>query len=130
VSVPHFLTSVIGRNQERHTLWTAGGERLVADHVELAVDSRSRNRGLLGRDGLAPGAALIIAPCWAVHTIGMRFTIDIVYVARDGRIVKLSPGVRPWRMSAALRAFATVEMAAGEIDRARLQTGMMLAVKE
>ncbi|MCC7009292.1 MAG: DUF192 domain-containing protein [Acidobacteria bacterium] len=119
----------MGRAAEPHALWTADRARIVATSVELATDSASRNRGLLGRDGLADGVALVIAPCWAVHTIGMRFPIDIVHVARDGRIVKVRRSVQPWRMSAALGAFATIEMAVGAIGRAGLEPGMRLIVR-
>lgn len=129
MSVPHFLTPLIGRNEPRHDLLAGDGGSVVADTLEIAGDSASRTRGLLGRDGLPEGTALVLAPCWAVHTFGMRFPIDIIYAARDGRIVKLSRNVRPWRMSAAPRAFATIEMATGAIDRARLARGVRLVVR-
>lgn len=112
-----------------HTLWTADGTVQVASAVEVAADPASRNRGLLGRQTLAAGAALVLVPCWTVHTFAMHFPIDLIYAARDGRIVKLVGGLRPWRMSAAVGAFATIEMPAGSIERARLATGMRLAVQ-
>src|SRR4029077_19922155 len=65
----------------------------LASTVEIAVDSASRKRGLLGRDGLAPSHALVIAPCNGVHTFGMRFAIDVIFVARDGRVVKIARAV-------------------------------------
>jgi uncharacterized protein len=51
---------------------------IVAGGVEVAADRRSRKRGLLGRGGLAPGAALVLTPCLAIHTFFMRFSIDIL----------------------------------------------------
>ena len=46
---------------------------------------RDRRKGLLGRSGLEPASALIIAPCFSIHTMFMRFDIDAVFVDEDGR---------------------------------------------
>lgn len=78
---------------------------------------------------MAPDEALIIAPCGAVHTFKMQFDIDVIYAARDGRIVKLRERLQPSRISAALAAFATIEMAGGSIARARLAVGQRLEIR-
>ena len=70
---------------------------VVAHDVEIADTRATRRRGLLGRDRLAPGSALVISPCLAVHTAFMRFAIDVVFLDRDDRVVKVSPEVRPFR---------------------------------
>ena len=85
----------------------------VASIVELAVTRKARKRGLLGRHGLDVSAALMLAPCPAVHTAFMRFTIDVVFVDRDGRVRKIVRGLAPWRMSASLGAYAAIEFTAG-----------------
>ena len=95
----------------------------LADTIEIAGDSDARRRGLLGRDELLPGTALVIAPCGAVHTFGMRFSIDVVFAARDGRVVKIARDVRPRRIAAAWGAFAAIEMAAGEVGRRDVAIG-------
>ena len=100
----------------------------MARELELASDSRTRNRGLLGRSGLAPGSAMIIAPCNAVHTFFMRFTIDVVFVDREGQVLKLCPHLRPWRIGVGLGAFAAIELAAGSIDRSGIARGDRLAI--
>jgi uncharacterized membrane protein (UPF0127 family) len=82
----------------------------------------------LRHDSLPEGSALIIAPSNAVHTIGMRFSIDIAFVRRDGSIVKMYKALRPWRMAAAFRAFAVVELAAGALDAAGTIAGDTLVV--
>ena len=102
---------------------------LLAATIETAFDSRSRTKGLLGRDSLGPGAAMILAPCQAIHTFKMQFSIDVVFVRRDGRILKICPNLGPSRMAVALRAFATIEMAAGETDRCGLRTGDTLILR-
>lgn len=88
---------------------------IVARHVELATTRAERRKGLLGRDGLNPSAAIMIAPCKAVHTWFMRFPIDVLFVDRDGRAVKIVRDLKPWRMAAATGAHAVVEFAAGSL---------------
>jgi len=85
----------------------------VASIVELAVSRGERRRGLLGRHGLDASAALMLAPCAAVHTAFMRFPLDVVFVDRTGRVQKIVCGLGPWRISASLGAYAAIELAAG-----------------
>jgi uncharacterized membrane protein (UPF0127 family) len=94
----------------------------VATTLEIASTSAERRRGLLGRDGLAPGAALVITRCNAVHTIGMRFAIDVAFVDSRGRVRKIVRALRPWRMACSPLASNAIEFAAGELD-GRLQVG-------
>jgi uncharacterized membrane protein (UPF0127 family) len=96
---------------------------IVASHVELAVDSESRRRGLLGRDTLDEGAALIIAPCSSIHTFFMRFAIDVMFVARDGRVLKTYNAVGPRRIAFRFGAFAVVELPAGALIRPQTKAG-------
>ena len=84
----------------------------VANTLIPAFDRERRNRGLLGRDHLPAGEALVLAPCSSVHTWFMRFPIDIIYVGRDGTVLKVRPAVGPWRLSARFGAFAVIETAA------------------
>ena len=123
-----FLKPLLGRPDVLHVLRNETRGNVLARNIEAALDSRTRRRGLLGRDGLAEGTALIIAPCNAIHTFFMRFPIDVLFVARDGTVVRASENVGPWRMRAALRAFATIEFASGAIRAAGIQRGDRLGV--
>ena len=87
---------------------------VLARRVVAAVDSETRKRGLLGRDGL-DDEALIIAPCNAIHTFFMRFSIDVAFTDREGRVTRCVHAVRPWRITGALRGFATIELASGTL---------------
>ena len=87
----------------------------VATMVEIAATRTSRRRGLLGRDRLDEASAMLLAPCTAVHTAGMRFAIDVVFVDRQGYAVKVVRNLRPWRIALAARGRAVVEMAAGSL---------------
>jgi uncharacterized protein len=102
----------------------------VATTLEPAFDSATRKRGLLGRDSLPAGHALIIAPSNMVHTFFMRFPIDILFVTRDGRVVKASANVPARRIVGALRGFAVIELAAGELARSQTLAGDRIAVTE
>jgi uncharacterized membrane protein (UPF0127 family) len=95
--------------------------RIVAEHLELAGDSASRRRGLLGRSALAPRTALILAPCPAVHTCFMRFTIDVVFATETGRVIKACHRIRPWRAAFAFGGFAAIELPAGTASFAELR---------
>jgi uncharacterized protein len=89
--------------------------RIVATDVEIARSRAARRRGLLGRSALSEGAALVIAPCCSVHTIGMRFAIDVVFVGSRGHVRKIVRALEPWRMAGALFASAVIELPAGAL---------------
>lgn len=110
-----FLSPLLRSGATHHVLENVRTQRVVAAQLLTAFDSASRRQGLLGRDGLTPGSALIIAPSNAVHTFFMRFAIDIAFVRRDGRVIKVRSAVRPYRLAASLRAFAVIELPAGAL---------------
>jgi uncharacterized membrane protein (UPF0127 family) len=58
----------------------------------------------------------------------MKFDLDLVFVRRDGQVVKTRASMKPWRMSAALRAFAVIEMRAGTLAERDTQPGDVLVV--
>ena len=120
--------SAARNSDELHALLNERTGRVVASAVELAETSERRRRGLLGRDSLDPSAALIIAPCSAIHTFFMRFVIDVVFVDREGRVVKIASDLKPWRLAASSRAFAVVELNAGAARRSDVSVGDALSL--
>ncbi len=102
----------------------------LASKVEVAASGGKRSKGLLGRKGLAPGEALWIVPCEAVHTFGMQFALDLVYLDRHYRIRKIRRNVPPWRLSACLSAHSIVELAAGSISEADARPGDQIELTE
>lgn len=99
---------------------------VVARRVEAALTRTARRRGLLSRDSLADAHALAIAPCAAVHTVGMRFPIDVLFVSRGGRILKIVTDLPPWRIAGRLGAYAAVELAAGALRSCNVRVGDQL----
>ncbi len=96
---------------------------VVCQSCRSAATFFSRLRGLLGRRDLDEGEGLLIRPTSSIHTFFMRFTLDVAFLDRDGRVVKLVPGLRPWRMSFARGARSALELSAGEIERRELRVG-------
>jgi uncharacterized protein len=85
--------------------------------VHTARAFGERRRGLAKMAPLPDDHALHILKCNSVHTFGMRFALDLVWLARDGRVVRVDHGVRPRRMKLCLRARSVVEAPAGAGDR-------------
>lgn len=125
----HFLQPLLHPGGASLGLYNTRTSQVLAQQLEFAADSRTRRRGLLGRAGLAPHAAMIIAPCNAIHTFFMRFTIDVVFANREGYVLRLCPNLRPWRMAMAIRGFAAIELAAGSIGAAGLRPGDQLGLQ-
>jgi len=98
-------------------------ETVLASCLEVANHGSNRMKGLLGRDGLSPGEGLWIMPCEAIHTFGMRFAIDLVYLDRKKRIRKVKSSVPPWRMSACLTAHSVIELPSGTIQATQTRRG-------
>ncbi len=103
----------------------------VGSKIGLADTSMTRLFGLLGRNGLEPGAGILIRPSSGVHTMGMRFAIDVIALDRDLRVLKLWPRLRPWRVtSVSLKTHSVLELAPGQIEQCGIEPGDCLAINE
>jgi uncharacterized membrane protein (UPF0127 family) len=83
-------------------------------------------RGLLGRKSLAPEEGILLRPAGSVHTAFMRFPIDVVFVDREGEVLRIAEALPPWRTASARGAKAVVELAAGAAASAGLAPGARL----
>lgn len=90
---------------------------LTAVRVRVAHTWSSRAVGLLATRQLEDPCGLWLRPCNAVHMFFMRYPIDVVYLASDGRILKVVRKLDPWRMSACVQAASVLELRAGLADR-------------
>ena len=105
----------------------ANGEgTVVCEHCLLAETMFARLRGLLGRSGLSSGEGMLLRPAASVHTAFMRFTIDVVFLDREDRVVKVAAELRPWRAAGCRGARAVLELPAGEAARQGLRPGVSL----
>ena len=97
---------------------------VVAGKVRHADTFLTRLRGLLGTDGLAEDEALWISPCKGIHTIGMTFPIDVVFLDGDRRVVAVREQVVPWRATRFIkRASSVLELPAGSIRKTGIAVG-------
>lgn len=107
--------------------WLVNDGNVMAS-AEVAQDRRSRRRGLLGRDGLE--GAMVITRCAWVHTIRMRFPLDVAYIDRDGNVLK-TLRMKPHRVGIPVRhASAVVEAEAGAFARWGLHVGDVVEIRE
>jgi uncharacterized protein len=98
----------------------------VLASVEVCSTRRARRAGLLGRNGLE--GFLVLRPCRQVHTVGMRFPIDVAWCAGDGEILRISE-LRPGRVSRVVwRSRFVIEAQAGAFARWNLATGDVVEV--
>lgn len=96
----------------------------IAQQAKFAATFGQRLKGLLGRSSLPENEALILKPCTSIHTFFMRFAIDVLFLGKDNRIVKLVPNIPPNRLSPiAWASQMAIELPAGKIA----QTGTQLS---
>jgi uncharacterized membrane protein (UPF0127 family) len=100
----------------------------VLASLEFAGGPIGRGRGLLGRDSL--DGALLLKPAMSVHTLGMRFSIDVAYCDADLNVLAVVRNMHPWRVGAPrLKARAVLEAEAGMFERWTLRVGDALEIK-
>ena len=101
------------------------GEVLAS--LEVAESRRARARGLLGRDGV--DGALLLRPCRSVHTLGMRFPIDVAFCDDGLRVLRIVTMPRHRLSRLVWRSRVVIETEAGAFARWGLQPGDALEVK-
>jgi uncharacterized membrane protein (UPF0127 family) len=89
---------------------------VLATRGRLAQSFRTRAVGLLGDKRLDDGEALIIKPCWSIHTFFMRFPIDVMFIDKSGHVRKIVHSMPAWRFAASWGAQDTIEMAPGVLQ--------------
>jgi uncharacterized membrane protein (UPF0127 family) len=102
---------------------------VVCEQGVVAATSWSRSKGLLGRRGLGEQEGLWIQPTSSIHMWFMRFAIDVVWAADDGRVLKLVEEFKPWRMSFCRGAKVALELPVGAIARSGVEVGDYLVIE-
>lgn len=99
--------------------------------ILMADSFFTRLVGLMFRKPLPAATGLLLAPCNSVHMCFMRFAIDVVYVDKEYTILKVVKKLRPWiGISMCHKAWATLELNAGEADKLGLEVGRKLIRKK
>ena len=107
----------------------ANGQQLAS--VELAGNVANRTKGLLGQTAMPPDydALLLTGASW-IHTLGMKFTIDVAYLDRHNRVVALAT-MPPWRVGLPrLQAKSVLETAAGNFAKWGLRAGTEVELRD
>lgn len=104
---------------------------VVASNIREANTFFTRLKGLLGRRSLKEDHGLWIIPCKSIHTVGMRFSIDVVFVDKKSRVKKLVSGLKPNRMCRSMKGVhSVIELPEGTIDKADIKRGDRLLIEE
>ena len=120
----------MSRSEARVSVFNTTKETLLASKVEVADSLLSRLVGLLGRRALEPGSGLWIFPGNAIHSIGMLFTIDVVLIDKDFKVVGLRDLVHPFSVTLPdFRAESLLELPAHTISRSRTEVGDQLKIE-
>ncbi len=94
----------------------------VIGQAWLATSLFGRLRGLLGHASLPEGELMLLGPCCSIHTVGMRFAVDVLFLDQAWRVIGLRRGLRPGRMAfGGWGAVRTIEAQTGWLDLARLR---------
>jgi len=99
---------------------------IIADTTRIASTFWRRLTGLLGTYELPAGTALMIVPCNSVHTFGMKYPIDVLFVDKDNRVMKTVGIMKPGKMAACFSSRYVVELPAGTLDKTDTCIGDLL----
>lgn len=101
-------------------------EKCIIGKVRKTTNFLERMCGLLGADRLNSNEGLLIDPCSSVHTFGMRYTIDVLFLDRQLTIQKAVKSLKPWRVSAHRNSAMVLELSDRAIEELQLETGQQL----
>ncbi len=121
---PAGLGAGTARSSSRYRVLNLTRVTTVALRCRVAGSFVARGIGLMGRSRLADGEALLITRTSMITMVGMRMPIDALFLDREGRVLKVAAGLRPWSLATGARGAADVlELAAGAAAASRTQGG-------
>jgi len=101
----------------------------LATKVRKADNFMTRLVGLLKRRNLGPEEALWLMPSKGIHTIGMKFPIDVLFLTRDNVVLQVITEMRPCRISTVqLRGYSVLELPSGTIKKSQTEVGDQLEI--
>lgn len=95
--------------------------------MEKADTALKRMVGLLSRSGLGPEEGMLLSPCPQVHTFFMRFAMDAVFMDKNGKVLKVIPSMKPWRVSPWVSDSNSVLELAGGVSSGKIEEGDTLS---
>ena len=110
-------------------LFKNSGTVFLSD-VSLTSNALERMRGLLFRPQLKAGQALLIRPCSSIHMFGMRYALDILYLDKEFKVMKIVESIQPNRMSMCKGADMVIEMPTGTLANSEITISSELLWEE
>jgi len=102
--------------------------REIAEKVEVADSFFSRLKGLLRRENLDFNEGLLLTPCNQIHTLGMKFVIDAVFISKSGEIVFIKENMQPGNVSEKVsQAYQVLELKSGAVNDNDIEIGNKIA---
>ena len=110
-------------------LVNATKKTVVSDRCHFANSVFKRMVGLLNRQALAQGEGLLLDRCYGIHTIGMRFAIDVLFLDKELRVIRAVPALPPFRTCVVKQAVYVLELPVGAIDRSQSTAGDQIQMR-
>lgn len=101
---------------------------VVAERARIAEHFFTRLKGLLGSASLPQGEGLFIRPSNSVHTIGMKYPIDVLFLSRRLEVLKVVAKLEPMRLTGCWGSYMVLELPAGTAEKADIKIGSKLEV--
>ncbi len=98
-------------------------------NVRVADGFLTRLRGLLWAKPLQPAEGLLLSPCNNIHTIGMTYAIDLIFLSADMQVLHIVPDCKPYRFANCKQARHTLELLAGQAGALNIHEGMQLIIE-
>lgn len=107
-----------------------GSQRCLVGDVFKAANAWERARGLLARKQLSNSQGFWLEPCPSVHTLGMRYSLDIIFLDKYGCVKKVVSNLHSFRFASCYGATSTLELVAGQAENLGIKPAMQLIWKE
>lgn len=102
---------------------------VIIERAFVAKSLISRLKGLMFRKSIPKDEALVFYKASCIHTCFMKFAIDLVYLDKDNKIMKIYNSLNPWRLACCLGSKTTLELAGGTASQAALRLGDTLELR-
>lgn len=114
----------------KHTVIDAPSRRILFDLCRVANTFASRFLGWMGKRYAAGSEAIIFYRTSSLHTFFMRFSIDVIYLDRDMRVMRVVEMIKPWRVTYCRGAACAIECAGGQARKKEITPGKTIEIKK
>ena len=109
-------------------IFIKGKKQPILNKVRVPTGFYANAKGLLGTKALAQDEAMLFRNCQSIHMFGMKIPLDIIFLAKDGTVLKMIENLKPWKIAGCFKSKMTLEMATGTIKKHSIETNMKLEI--